>query len=250
MISSILFTMFLSSFVILLSSLFYVNDSFIEQSIDNNKNIIQSKTAFSQSNANINCPSNMIFNISKGRCEIVVDINSNYNPCNSSQFTCFYEIIGNKKIYYTYPNNISQTISSTQNQDTLKDACAQALLQVCRNIMYECNSTNLLDVWGWLIATKGGAKDVVEINVDYYIQGTDNRIYIPPNKGLIYLSDIPVVNTTSTSCSDKVRKGQYYYNILVKNIGCHKYYDIDLNNLRLSTTQPCSIRNFIKEKNR
>lgn len=278
MIQGVLFTALITGFIATTVSFFGVEKINTEQNLDASKNIIQSKTTFAQTDKNIVCPQNMKYNPTKGRCEIIIQSNdansiqqyvtrlstsqtSNYSqtssysntvnttisPTATNIATVFVENKNKYTVISTTPLNIAN-ISTIQNSDTLKDSCAQALLQICSNISYECNTRNFLDVWGWLIATKSGNMYSIEQNYDYVNNGGRLRI---TGDGLLDLSQVPIVNNNISSCNntnERIIKGQYYYNSLVKRLNCDKYYTVDLNNVNISTSKPCAIRDFIKEK--
>lgn len=148
------------------------------------------------------------------------------------------------EFYVGESQNVSSVVGS--DMDLLWENCAQAIMQVCENIVMDCKTNDPVKVWGWALAAVVPPYDVLEENVDYVVvfERPGNLSSLPDV--LVDLNNVPN-STSSGDCSPGglLDKGRYYYKIFAEPLGCN-VFKLNLNQLEVGSS-PCQYSDILSQ---
>lgn len=131
--------------------------------------------------------------------------------------------------------------------DVKRDNCMQAVIQVCYTLAVECSTSDPLDTWGWALAAATPPYGTLDSG-DY--QEGSNSTLIVKGSGYVDLAKVPAVTTKVSGCSrsDLISRGSYYYNTVVRVLGCDDF-NLDVNGVKMDgSVNPCSYLDILRYK--
>lgn len=134
-----------------------------------------------------------------------------------------------------------------EDVDVKRDNCMQAVIQICSTLAVECSTSDPLDTWGWALAAATPPYGTLDSG-DY--QEGSNSTLIVKGSGYVDLAKVPVVTTKVSGCSrsDLVSRGSYYYNTVVRVLGCNDF-NLDMNGVKMDgSVNPCSYLDILRHK--
>lgn len=134
-----------------------------------------------------------------------------------------------------------------EDVDVKRDNCMQAVIQICSTLAVECSTSDPLDTWGWALAAATPPYGTLDSG-DY--QEGSNSTLIVKGSGYVDLAKVPAVTTMVSGCSrsDLVSRGSYYYNTVVRVMGCDDF-NLDLNGVKMDgSVNPCGYFDVLRYK--